>query len=130
MKDTESAAVSRVARMKRWRQVDAQLVVDVWRRSGLPLAEWARRRRIDAKRLARWAATLETAGEPSTIAFHPVQLAPANEKPRNNPTTVEPPAPGGLIEIVLPCGTVVRVPAKVDAEHLRCVLEVLEAVPC
>lgn len=129
MKDTESAAVSRVARMKRWRRVDARLVVDAWRRSGLPLAEWARGRRIDAKRLARWAATLETAGEQSAIAFHPVQLAPANEKPSNPPTVVEPAVPIAPIEIVLPYGTFVRVPAKVDAEHLRCVLEVLEAVP-
>lgn len=130
MKDSERAAVARVARLKRWRRLDAEVVVEAWRGSGLPLREWAWRRGIKPQRLARWVAVLEKGEEPSTVAFHPVRLAPTQSKPRKASAKDGQRAELDAIEIVLPDGRIVRVPESVNGEHLRCVLEVLEAVRC
>jgi hypothetical protein len=100
-----------------WREDDARLVVDAWRRSGLSMAEFAKLHGVHAKRLGRWAQRLQTSLPP--VTFYPVKLLanpPANEA-------------DARIEIVLVDGRVIRLPAGFAAGDLRAVLDVLEGRP-
>ena len=111
------AALERVTARRYWREADARVVVEAWRRSGLPLAVFAGREGVHPKRLARWSGRLRATDPEPEVAFHPVRLVDAG---------------GGAvrgeerIEVVLRDGTRVRVPRVFAAEDLRRVVEVLE----
>jgi hypothetical protein len=114
------ASVQEVAQLRYWREAEARVVVEAWRRSGETLSGFGRRYGVDPRRLARWARRLGGGGDGS-VRFHPVRLvapSPAAEG-------------GGPIEIQLAGGQRVRVPGGFAAEDLRRVLSVLgEAGPC
>ena len=56
-------AVLRVAARRYWREADARVVVEAWRRSGESLSTFARCYRVHDKRIARWASRMEPATE-------------------------------------------------------------------
>lgn len=119
--ENENVRVSRVASRPYWREDDARVIVEAWRRSGETLAGFARRHGVDPQRLARWDARLKQAKPvastaPSPLRFHPVRLA------RSTQDT-------GWIEIELPDGPRVRVSHGFDADVLRRVLDVLGGRP-
>lgn len=103
-----------VAGKRYWREAEARVVVGAWRRSGISLARFAREHRVEAARVARWAARLRAAE--GAIRFHPVRVVGAALEGEGS-------AP---LEIVLRDGRRVRVPRGFDAEDLHRVLEVLE----
>lgn len=89
-----------------------------WEASGLSGAAFAARERIDAKRLVWWRWKLRSTPptpSPAAIDFLPVRVLHA--QPAR-------PSPAGPIEIALPNGRVVRVPAGFDATELERVLAI------
>jgi hypothetical protein len=113
-------AVAAVAGRRYWREADARVVVDAWRRSGKPLPEFAAALRVRVPRVARWAEQLE---EPAPLGerraevdFHPVRIVGTDREPARR----EP------IEVVLGEGLRVRLPEGFASEDLARVLTVLE----
>lgn len=108
--------VRQVAARGYWREAQARVVVDAWRRSGESLAAFARSHRLGQQRLKRWARRLDdTSG---AVHFHRVRLVedrrPADEVRGDVPIDIE-------------CaGWRVRVFPGFAAEDLVRVLEVLE----
>src|SRR5512145_240136 len=69
-----------------WRASEAREVLDLWRRSGASLSEFARGHALCRNRLARWRDRL--AGEASsapTPRFHPVRLVERRDAPLGVP---------------------------------------------
>ena len=99
----------------RWRAAEAGALLADWRRSGLPLAVYCRRRKIGYERLRRWRGQLERSrGGPVTLAPVRVVAAP-------------PPATSGRMELRLGDGRWVRLGADFDPEALFRLLRVLGA---
>ena len=114
------ASVSDVAKRVYWREADGRVVVDAWRSSGETLSGFARRHRVERKRLARWVRRLEGAGG-GALQFHPVRLVEGAPESRG----------GEPIEIELAGGQRIRVGHGFQAEDLRRVLAVFaEAARC
>lgn len=113
-----TGSVAEVAVRRYWREAEARVVVEAWRTSGESLSGFARRHRVDPRRVARWAVRVE-GSEPAPVRFHPVRLANHDS------------GGGSAIEIRLVSGQRVRVPAGFQAEDLRRVLAVLDpGRPC
>jgi len=97
--------------------------VERWKDSGLSAAEFATEIGVSAKALSWWKWQLSK-GEKRKVARRPkapkVALSPM--------TFVEMSAPArfDVIELVLPSGVRIRVPAPVDSDALGRVLDVLE----
>ena len=114
------AEVRRVAGRLYWREADARILVDAWRKSGESLSGFARRQGVEGKRLACWVRRLERAGG-GRLHFHPVRLV--GSLPESGG--------GAPIEIQLAGGQRVRVAHGFQTEDLRRVLAVLaEAARC
>jgi len=109
------AEVRVVAERRYWREAEAPVLVEAWRRSGGTLSEFARRHGVEPRRLARWVSRLQRAGEGS-LRFYPVRLL-------ENPAETGGWAP---IEIQLAAGRRVRVPRGFETEDLRPLLAVLK----
>ena len=73
------AEVVRMARRRYWRSSDAKVVVDAWRSSGEPMAQFARSYGVDRGRLARWAKRLVEQPATGELQFHPVRLVAAGQ---------------------------------------------------
>jgi transposase-like protein len=97
---------------QQWRRWIAQ-----WRTSGLSVAAFCARHGLAAPSFYAWRRTLQRR-DSSPAAFVPVQLV-ADEVPDS----------GRLLEVVLPDGRLVRVPAGFDAATLRQLLAVLREEP-
>ena len=74
-------SLTRIARLRYWREADAQIIVESWRSSGDSQARFAQRYKIKVERLRRWAARLsrESAVDsrdapPAMAGFHPVRV--------------------------------------------------------
>ena len=118
MADEVGVVEAQAAKRRYWREADARAVVEAWRRSGKGLSEFARERGLHARRLARWAARLEAAARSGDVAFHPVRLVGVSRAETRH---------GEALEVVLRDGRSVRVPYGFAPEHLRRLLQVLEA---
>ena len=109
--------LAKVVKRAYWRETDARLVVESWRRSGEPVSAFARRHGVAVKRLARWVSRLGLSEQPEPVRFHPVRVT----------VPVEPDNGAGMeIEIELLGGCRVRVSRGFANEDLRRVLVVLE----
>lgn len=108
-----NGSVAEVAVRRYWCEADARVMVKAWRTSGESLAGFARRHRVDPRRVARWAARMEGSKQ-ATVRFHPVRLAHRDG------------GDGSAIEIQLVGGQCVRVPAGFQTEDLRRVLAALD----
>jgi hypothetical protein len=102
-----------VAGRRYWRERDARVMVEAWRNSGESLAAFARRHRVDRRRVGRWAKRVDTS-EPAPVRFHPVRVADPDDRE------------GAAIEIYLVGGPRVRVPPGFRTEDLRRVVAVLD----
>ena len=111
----DSETWRKTARSPYWREKEAREVVGAWRGGGDTLAGFCRSQGLSSKRLARWAARLER-DEP--VQFHPVRLTGAV-------TAVAHPT----LEIELPGGATVRLPAGFALDDLRRILRAFETAP-
>ena len=108
-----TGSVAEVAVQRYWRETEARVMVEAWQNSGESLSGFARRHRVDPRRVARWAVRVD-GSEPAPVRFHPVRLADHDGEG------------GGAIEIHLVDGQRVRVPPGFQTEDLRRVLAVLD----
>src|SRR5690606_18184510 len=111
---------------ERWSETEARAVLEQWRRSGEPLAVFARKRGLPAPRLYWWRRKLssQAAGRSnSTDAPQPVLLPVRVVK-------AEPGLPAEPIEVELLSGHVVRVRAGFDEEAFRRVLALFGEATC
>jgi transposase len=110
------------SRRRRWSEEEKLRLVTETMEPGMSVSLVARRRGVSASQLFRW--RRQFTGEQGIPIFAAVHLLP---DPLASPPTSEPePWHGGIIEIRLGGGRVVRVDRHVDAEALRRVLGVLE----
>ena len=118
-------------RPRNLRPAEARRLLLAFERSGLSLAEFERRRDLSRNRLSWWRKRLGVAANvtdahpaQASVSFLPVRVAvPPRVAPA--PTATAP------IELVLPDGTVVRVPPSFDVATLTRLLDVLREVrPC
>lgn len=113
------------------RPAEARRLLQAFDRSGLSLAEFERRHNLSPNRLSWWrkrlgiaASAPDTRPTPASVTFLPVRVAVP-------PRAVPAPTAAAPIELVLPDGSVVRVPPSFDAPTLTRLLDVLrEARPC
>jgi transposase len=84
-------------------------------------------RRMDGPSVASFARVAVLAGEREVPSASPTEMPAVATKPQAHVPAVSAPRSRGLIEIVLPGGTSVRVDAHVDERALRCVLDALHA---
>lgn len=103
--------VAEVASRSYWREEDARILVDAWRRSGESKAGFAKRHGVDPRRLARWAARLNKERGAMPMRFHAVRVTDGESNES--------------IEIALGDGRRVRVPSGFRTEDLRRVLALL-----
>jgi hypothetical protein len=97
-----------------------------WQRSGLTLREFGEKRGIPPSTLSWWRRVFRRAGEEEvngSSTENPVVFTEVR-KPANVPRT---PA---VLEIVLPSGHLVRVPAGADTATLQRVLQALRTTTC
>ena len=112
-------------RPRNLRPDEARRLLVAFERSGLSLAEFERRHGLSRNRLSWWrkrlgaaATATDTRPAPASVTFLPVRV----EVP---PRAAPPPVAAAPIELVLPDGTVVRVPPSFDAATLTRLLDVL-----
>ena len=118
-------------RPRNLRPAEARRLLLAFEHSGLPLAEFERRHNLSRNRLSWWrkrlgaaATATDTRPGPASVTFLPVRV----EVP---PRAAPPPVAVAPIELVLPDGTVVRVPPSFDVATLTRLLDVLREVrPC
>lgn len=99
-----------------WNEVTAERELSSWRRSGLSLAAYARRRGVHPQRMYRWKRCLEgveAAVPVGTSAFLPVRMAGSASSSSN------------AFEVLLGEPVRVRVPADFDEAALSRLLGVL-----
>jgi hypothetical protein len=98
-------------KQRRWREADARVVVDSWRSSGDSLAAFCERHKLKLHRVERWARHFND----GSIKFHPVELVRTAER-----------EPNTFVEVEMPRGETVRVPAGFELDDLRRVLVALD----
>ena len=103
----------------RWDEGTAREVLERWASSGKSLAEFARGEGLQVQRLARWRARLDVRPVPALV---PVRVIGTDLPQRPGAHEAVDP-----IEILLPSGACVRVPADFDPGALHRVLVVLRA---
>jgi hypothetical protein len=113
--------VAQAAESRYWREAEARVLVEAWRRSGETLTRFARRHGVQRRRLARWVDRLE--GAPGkAVRFHRVRLVDYRQVDPERDRS------GAAIEIQFGGGRLVRVPHGFEADELRRVLAVLAEV--
>ena len=115
-------------RPRNLRPAEARRLLLAFEHSGLSLAEFERRHNLSRNRLSWWrkrlgaaATATDTRPGPASVTFLPVRVAVP-------PRAAPPPVAAAPIELVLPDGTVVRVPPSFDVATLTRLLDVLREV--
>ena len=103
-----------------WRAVEAEQVLEVWRRSGQSAAAFAREHELSAARLLRWQARLEPGASP---VFHPVRVV----RRVTSSSATSSPEP---LELELRGGRRIRVSAGFDPELLEALVRAVEGWGC
>lgn len=112
------AAFAAAVHNARWREHDAEVVLEEWSISGLELEEFARRHELHPVRLRRWS---ERLGRREALRFHPVELRFDEHSTRER-------ARGDSgVELVLVGGRRVAVRREFDEELLARVVRVVES---
>lgn len=112
----EAAKVGEAGVRRYWREADARVWVDTWRRSGQTRTEFAVTHGISVERLSRWARRLGEMSPKDAVRFHPVRVEPASAMHVSRDER---------IELELGNGCRARLPRGFDAGDLRRVLDVL-----
>jgi hypothetical protein len=116
----KSSEQSAVLQKPYWRSSDAQEILDLWRRSGMSMAAFARSRGLELSRLARWRKRL-SAGESPSPGFHRVRVVESLAAP-------EPAGQG--VEVLVVGGRRVAVRPGFDGDLLAEVIRILESLSC
>lgn len=115
------ADIRELAGRRYWREAEARIVIEAWKRSGAPLSEFAERHGIKRGRVVRWSSRLKKKSIPPPVRFFPVRLSERGAANSSRPQ----------IEIELGGGRRVHVAPGFAAEDLRRVLAVLaESARC
>ena len=101
------------ARSRYWHEEDAREVIQAWRRGGDTLTGFCRSHGLSAQRLSRWAVRLES---DDAVQFHPVRLTDGGAS-----------AVRSALEIELPGGVTVRLPAGFALDDLRRILSAFDS---
>lgn len=127
--------ITRGERRRRWTVEQKQTIAARSLAPGASATEVARQHGIGTGQLYNWRKALlaaqPTAAAPVPGRFARVEVAPARTAPRARESSLipapplRPAQPAGLIEIILPTGTTLRVDAQVDPCGLRRVLAAL-----
>ena len=107
---------------KRWTAAEAQRVLEQWKRSGLPLASFAKQRGYVPERLRWWKLKLE-GGSATLPRFVPVDLR-ASVSGAGGARTTSP------IEILVPGGVRLLVPEAVEAGVVARLVAALRGASC
>jgi|SRR6516164_753218 hypothetical protein len=89
-----------------------------WQKSGLSVRAFCASRKLCESNFHAWRRTLQQRDRQSPHASPPPRLVPVRV------------LPDALIEIVLPAGLVVRVPASVDADIVAALVAALRTATC
>jgi transposase-like protein len=117
MAKNKERTIGRIAAQSYWREADARVIVEAWRRSGLSVAAFARRHGLTQQRVAYWRMHVGATARPRKgVTFHRVQVRPARET-----------ASTAVIEILVGAGCVVRVPGGVAPADVQVVLAAVGA---
>jgi len=116
----KSPKQSAVLQKPYWRSSDAQEILDLWRRSGMSMAAFARSSGFEPGRLARWRKRL-SAGEHPSPGFHRIRVVESLAGP-------EPAGQG--VEVIVAGGCRVAVRPGFDGDLLAEVIRVLESLSC
>ena len=119
---SKTSAAIEVGRLKQscyWREEDGRTVIEAWRRSGLPLATFARQHGLGATRVRWWRNRLDERAPLTPTA--PVGLVPITVVGTAIPATTS-----STMEVVLTSGYLVRVRDDFNAEALVKLVRVLE----
>lgn len=135
--------ITRGERRRRWPIEEKRAIVAESLEPGTRPAEITRRHGITSGQLYAWRQQLTRRVDMrpgnATMGFARVEVASGEPRLQELPAAAVPavataklpaiaePRGKGLIEIVLPCGTSVRVDGRVDDRALRCVLDALRA---
>jgi hypothetical protein len=115
--DGSSAALRTLVLSRYWRAADAVRVIEVWRRSGMSGAGFARQHGLSVRRLLRWRERLQESEAPR---FHPVRVverAPVR-------------AAAATLELEVRGGRRIRVQAGFDPELLEELVRTVEGFGC
>lgn len=107
------------ATSRRWTAAIAREALDELERSGESVAAFASREGISDKRLYHWRSLLKDHDRPLFIEVEPRAVG----RPEDHGS-------GGLLEVVVRSGRLVRVPPDFDATALRRLVAALEDEPC
>lgn len=102
-----------MARAGRWTEIEAREVLRAWRKSGMTISEFARRRRLVPERLYHWRKKLDCGEDVEMVAVSVVDPAP---RPRGEPVLV-----------LLRNGHMLKLGRGFDEEALERVVAVLDA---
>jgi len=116
----KSPEQSAVLQKPYWRSSDAQEILDLWRRSGMSMAAFARSRGFEPGRLARWRKRL-SAAERRIPRFHRVQVVESSATPGSA---------GQGVEVIVAGGRRIAVCPGFDGALLADVIRVLESLSC
>jgi hypothetical protein len=95
-----------------WTEREGRAAIGLWRRSGKPLAAWARSVGLSRSRLAYWSARLEAPPSSSVVALAPVAVVTASAR--------------GAITIELRSGRAVHIEGAFEDETLARVIAIAE----
>lgn len=112
-----------IASKKRWRHDDAVVILQAWKRSGLSIAEFARRSGIHPWRIGRWRNRIMEEIEAQQPKILPVKILPDNS-PFTSTSHEGPP-----LEIALPRGVKLRTRLNSLKDVAQLVI-LLEECPC
>ena len=105
--------IAKARARERWSVEAGARVVRAWERSGLSPAEFCRREGLDRQRLRRWRRKRVEGSGDTALGLHPVRVVGA-------PVRCD-----GVLELELPQGPRLRIPAGCDEATLACVLRLL-----
>jgi transposase-like protein len=108
---------------RRWTTEDAHEVIAALERSGQPVSLFASEHGLDAQRLYLWRRRL---GKAEAITFQELVVRPEERTALRVGDEA-----GERVEVVLPCGVVLRVAETIDAKVLRRLVGALsDTSPC
>lgn len=100
-----------------WRAKDAEVVLEAWRKSGLPLSRFAEEHGVSRSRLMRWRSRLKKKEPP--IHFHPVRVIAQSDTEQED-----------TLELIVRGGRRVSVRRGFDAALLEELVRLVESWPC
>ncbi len=129
-----SGELKKLGRKQRWTAEDAATIVDAWRRSGSPLATFARAMGVGEQRIRKWrdGRNKGRVGQPATKvpSLVPVKVTGTMGRPQAEAVVSGPKPKRGRMEIELSRGRSLRVGVDFDASAVARLVMTLEQLGC